>query len=93
MIQKIEAKRNLSANLKRLLKDRKMEQAELAAKTGEKPLMISRAVRGLHMPAGDVLHRIAEALDVSVDRLLGPLPPMAPAPEFSENPEILQKTG
>ena len=87
MIQKKQAKRNLAANLARLLVAREMEQVQLAKLAGEKPMMISRAVRGKHMPAGDVLHRIAEALDVSIDRLLDP-PPELP----EENPGILQKS-
>ena len=80
MIKKQQAKENVAANLQRILDDRKLEQAQLAEMTGEKPMMISRVVRGLHMPAADVLARIAEALDVSVDRLLG------------DPPEILEKT-
>jgi transcriptional regulator with XRE-family HTH domain len=68
------AKRNIAANVRRLLQDRQWTQAELATKTQEKQATISRIVNGLHVPGAGVVARIAEAFDVSADRLLAEPP-------------------
>jgi len=73
-----DAKRNLTANLTRLMVQRQINQADLARLTGEPIMTISRVCRGQNVPRATVLARLAEALDVSIDRLLGP------PPEFSE---------
>ena len=73
-----EAKENLATNLGRLMENRGMTQTELARITGQPVMTISRACRGQNVPRATVLSRVAEALDVSIDRLLGP------PPEFSE---------
>ena len=65
---------NIAANLSRLLADRKWSQSDLARAAGEAIVNINRAVRGVNMPGAGLLGRIAEALDVSVDRLLADPP-------------------
>lgn len=74
MIDDDDAKRNLSANITRLLKDRGWNQKELSERTEQTNATISRTVNGLNVPGAVVLSRIAEALDVSIDRLLAPPP-------------------
>ena len=64
------AMENLSSNLRRLLADRSMSQAELARITGDGEMNISRYVRGVVMPGAGALARLAEALSVPTDRLL-----------------------
>jgi len=65
---------NLAANLARILKDRGLNQTDLARMTGDPLMTISRVVRGTNDVRSGVVARIAEALDVSADRLLGPPP-------------------
>jgi transcriptional regulator with XRE-family HTH domain len=64
------AKQNLSSNIQRLLADRGMTQKQLAEATGETEMTISRVVRGLHLPSVGIVARIAEAFDVSIDRIV-----------------------
>ena len=84
-------RKNLAANLGRILGERQLTQTALAERTGEKQATISRLLRGLHTPGAGVLTRLAEALDVSIDRLVStpPTPPSLTAapdfPEISEN--------
>jgi transcriptional regulator with XRE-family HTH domain len=70
---------NLAANLGRIIEERGLTQTALAQKTGETQVTISRILRGLHMPGAGILTRLAEALDVSIDRLVG-TPPRPPIP-------------
>jgi len=79
VISDTEAKANLAANLNRMLKQRELRQAELARMIGEHQSLVSRISNGRNMPGGAVLARIAEALDVSIDRLLSPPPEEIPA--------------
>lgn len=65
-----EAKRNIAANVSRLLGVRGWSQKQLASATGETNMIISRIVRGVHVPNAATLARIAEALDTSTDILL-----------------------
>ncbi len=67
---------NIAANTKRLLLDRNMSQVELSRLTSESEMNISRAVRGdciIGISIGTIT-RIAEAFDVSIDRLVSPPP-------------------
>jgi len=80
MIEDNVAKRNIAANLHRLLDDRGWSQSHLSRLTGDPLMTVSRAVRGENLPGVGVLARFAEALDVSIDRLVGP-----PPRKFSEN--------
>lgn len=77
MISDQEAADNLAANVQRLLDKRGLSQADLARLTGESENNISRMVRGLNAVRIGILARIAEAFDVSSDRLLLP-PPKEP---------------
>jgi len=65
---------HLAANLQRLLVARGWSQSDLARATGEPMMTISRIVRAQNMPGIGAIARIAEAFDVSIDRLTGPPP-------------------
>lgn len=69
-----EAKRNIAANVARLLALRGWTQKQLADATGETNMIISRIMREKHVPNAATLARIAEALDTSTDILLDPPP-------------------
>jgi transcriptional regulator with XRE-family HTH domain len=69
-----DAKRNLAVNLDRIMRTRKVTQSQLARLTKKPVMTISRACRGQNVPRATVLACVAEALDVSIDRLLGPPP-------------------
>jgi len=60
---------NIKANLRRILADRGWSQLELSRRTGEKQSTINTICNGRHCPQFGVMSRIAEALDVSLDRL------------------------
>lgn len=79
-----EALKNVSANLRRILRDRAMTQAELARKTGDSQPAISQICTAKYVPGIGLVLRIAEALDVTVDRLLAP-PPSPPVPHTAHN--------
>ena len=70
VIKDAEAKANIAANVSRLIELRGISQKELAARTGETEMSISRVARGLHVPGSTMLARIAEALGTSVDSLI-----------------------
>ncbi len=75
MVSDQEALQNISANIERLLEARRWTQRELALKTGESENTISRVRRGLNLPLAGLIIRIAEAFDVTIDRLCSPPPP------------------
>ena len=64
------ATHNVGRNIARILQDRGMSQAELARRSGESQMNISRIIRGQNEPLVSTVARIAEALDVLVDVLL-----------------------
>ncbi len=70
MIDNTKAIANIAANVRRLLQDRGWPQSRLATVTGEHEMQISRIVRGRMLPNAATLARIAEAFDVSIDRLV-----------------------
>ena len=70
MVTDEQAKENIKANLARLLVDRGWSQNELARRTKESRMTISNVCRGNHVPSAALLARIAEALDVSMDRIV-----------------------
>ncbi len=74
MISDQKAAEHLAANVQRLLDQRDWTQRDLARSTGESENNISRIVRGLNVAKIGILARIAEAFDVSSDRLLLPPP-------------------
>jgi len=84
MISNEEAAKNLAANVQRLLEQRGWNQADLARRTGDNENTISRVVRGANVVNVGILARIAEAFDVSSDRLL--MPPPQVSWEISANP-------
>jgi transcriptional regulator with XRE-family HTH domain len=74
MLTDDEVRVNLAGNLSRILPQRRMTQAQLSRLTGESQEIISRAVRGISVVGSGTIARIAEALDVSMDRLVAPAP-------------------
>ncbi len=74
MVTDAEAISNIAANVVRILNDRNWSQRELARRTNETPMAISRICRGRYLPNAAIVARIAEAFDVSVDRLMNEPP-------------------
>lgn len=72
MTSDAEVKANLAANVERLLEVRDMSQTQLAEAAEASQATISRIIDGLHLPNAAILVRLAEALDVTIDRLTGP---------------------
>lgn len=64
----------LSANLKALRELRKLTQAELGKRAGMGAASVSHFETGQRAPSLDSLVKLADALDVSVDTLLGRAP-------------------
>jgi transcriptional regulator with XRE-family HTH domain len=89
MISKEEALKNIATNVERFMKKRGLNQNQLARLTGEKQPVISALLDGKHMPAGDRLARLAEALDVTMDMLVAPPPLQAPTHSFQNISENL----
>lgn len=58
-------------HLRTLRKDRHWTQAELAEKIDVDPSMVCNYERGIHYPPVPTLLKLAEILDVSLDRLMG----------------------
>jgi transcriptional regulator with XRE-family HTH domain len=79
-----QAKRNIAANLHRLMATRGITQTALAEAADVSQSRISQVLRAQHMAGAGLLARIAEAFDVSIDRLVG-YPP-------EEIPEISLKS-
>lgn len=77
MITEAEAKQNVPANLRRILADRVWTPLELARRSQLSQSTVYAAYNGRNIPSAFVLRRIAEALDVSTDRLLDPPPEAA----------------
>lgn len=65
-----QAKQHIAANVSRLMRERGMTQSQLADATDESNARISLMIRGIKLPSAAFLHRIAEALETSVDELL-----------------------
>ena len=63
----------VAANLRRLLESRGLSMRGLARLTGDTPMRISDIASGRHVPSIGVVHRIAEALDVTIDALVRPV--------------------
>jgi transcriptional regulator with XRE-family HTH domain len=59
-----------SENLKQLRADRKLSQAGLAEQIGVHVTHLSRYERGLSSPSLEVIQKIAEALNISIDTLV-----------------------
>ena len=67
-------KRNISANLRRLLSERGMSQADLARETRDNAAYISRLCSGKLEPTASGAARVAAALSVTVEDLLSDPP-------------------
>jgi transcriptional regulator with XRE-family HTH domain len=65
-----QTRQNIARNLQRILAARDISQRKLAEMTGEPVMNVSRAVRGENVVNVATIARIAEALDVSIDRLV-----------------------
>jgi len=87
MLSDHDVTQNTAENLRRLLADRGWSQLELCRRTGEQSGTISRISNGKQLASGAILARIAEALDVSVDRLV-----QAPPEKIQENLFVAQKS-
>jgi transcriptional regulator with XRE-family HTH domain len=69
----------LASNLKALMPERGLDQAELARRSGIKANSISRYLAGLNMPRPAHLVKLAAALEVEVRDLLAEEPAAGPA--------------
>lgn len=70
MINRDAVKRNISENVRRLMKDRRMTQADLHRASGLNEMYVSRIVRGTMDPSSSGLASLADALQVTTDELL-----------------------
>lgn len=70
MIDREAIKRNISANIKDLLAEKGLSQAELSRMSNLTEMYVSRVVRGAVDPSSSGLASIANALQVTTDRLL-----------------------
>ena len=71
---KLDAGRALSANLKTLRELRNLTQSELGDRAGMGAASVSHFETGQRAPSLESLVKLADALDVSVDTLLGRAP-------------------
>jgi transcriptional regulator with XRE-family HTH domain len=83
-----EVRANIAANLRRILDSRGLTQADLARLSGESEMNISRVIRGESTAGTGIMARIAEALDVSLDRLVFP-----PSAEISKKIPPVEQAG
>jgi transcriptional regulator with XRE-family HTH domain len=65
-----EARRNIAANIRRLLNDYGWSQRELARRSRESAMNVSRIINEVNLPNAALAARIADALGVKVDDLL-----------------------
>jgi transcriptional regulator with XRE-family HTH domain len=63
--------KNFPEILRKVREFKKLSQTELAEKTGFQPSAISHFEKGRRSPSFDNLKRLADALSVSIDYLLG----------------------
>jgi transcriptional regulator with XRE-family HTH domain len=69
----------LRANLRKLRERRELTQAELGKRAGLQPASVSHFETGQRVPSLETLVRLADALEVTVDVLLGRAPVEAAA--------------
>lgn len=62
---------SISENITKLRKARNWSQDELAKRIGSSRVMIGKYERGDNMPSVEVMVRLTEALEVSLDYLVG----------------------
>ncbi len=68
----------LAAHLKRLREERGITQEQLAFDAGMTASALSRIERGLNSPGWMTVRRLAQALDISLVRLVGEIEPQSP---------------
>ena len=61
---------SFASNLKAFRTEKKISQEDLANKIGVHPNHLSRYERGMASPSIDVVQKISEVLDVSIDQLV-----------------------
>ncbi len=87
----------LGANIRRYREERRLTQRDLCRAARYDLAQLSAVERGLAVPRADALHRIADTLDVSLDRLCGRRSFKAAAAETESrsdrNPEQLLGAG
>lgn len=69
-VENLELKQRLAQNVRRMIDDRGWTASELARRSGETDAAISRILNGKHVVGLDVAHRVAAALQTTVDFLL-----------------------
>jgi transcriptional regulator with XRE-family HTH domain len=74
MLTDDDVRTNVAENVRRLLSDRGWSQSELARHTGDTQQVISQICAARQVCGIGLLARIAEAFDVSLDRLVLPAP-------------------
>jgi len=67
-------KSHMAANLRRMLDSRGWSQSELHRRSGVNNMTISEVIRGETVPGIGVASRIADALDVTIDKLISAPP-------------------
>ncbi len=70
MLTQDEAKRNLADNLRRILADRKLSPLGLAERAGVPRPTVYGLLDAKFVASSLILHRIAQALDADMDRLI-----------------------
>lgn len=70
MLTDEDVKKNLSVNLRRLMRARGIRQTQIAETCGMTQPSVSRIVQGDYVPNVTTIARLAEALDTTVDFLL-----------------------
>ena len=65
-----EIKTNIATNIRRLLDLRGWKQCDLARESGLPEMTVSAVVRQINLAGIGTASRLAEALDVTVDRLI-----------------------
>ena len=83
------------ARLREARETRQLSQADLATKTGLQPAAVSHFETGARRPSFDNLQRLAAALDVSTDYLLGradsPEPVASTDPAFEKYQRLSER--
>jgi transcriptional regulator with XRE-family HTH domain len=65
-----EARENISANVARLMEARNLTQEALASEASISQSFVSKILRGILLPNGLLLHKIARALNTTSENLL-----------------------
>ena len=71
MITNSDVRTTVAANVLQLMIKQKITQAELARRSGESRMQISRLVSGRHNPSAGVIMRVATALGADPAKVLG----------------------